>query len=229
MKLEPELEQAGTEIEDILNPRLGEISGQFQELANLKSDVHGNLQFYVRLRNLISQRDDLISEDDGPADEAVQSDLSQFVLDEFAQEDHRTLESWNFPNAERLHFDLKTKDFVLDGKPRASFGKGFRAITHAAVTLSLMCYCFHRDLPHPGFVLLDSPLLAYWKPEDDSDSLKLAGSDLKERFYSYLATNEARGQVIVIENEHPPMDDGSIHSVVFTRNPSEGRYGLFPL
>jgi len=227
-QVKPELEQAGSDIEEILNPRLGEITGQFQELADAKADAHGQLQLYSRLKILLERRDDLISEEEGPADDAIQADLSQFILDEFSQEVHHTLQAWNFPNAERLHFDLKTKDFVLDGKPRASFGKGFRAITHAAVTLSLMRYCFDRGLPHPGFVLLDSPLLAYWKPEDDSDSLKLAGSDLKERFYSYLANKEARGQVIIVENEHP-VEENSIHSIVFTRNPSEGRFGLFPV
>ena len=36
-----------------------------------------------------------------------------------------------------------------------------RAILHAAFTLSLAQYCFDRDFPHPGFVVLDSPLVTY--------------------------------------------------------------------
>jgi hypothetical protein len=75
--------------------------------------------------------------------------------------------------------------------------------------------------------MLDSPLLAYWKPEGPGDSLE--GSDLKERFYEYLADGSARGQVIIIENEHPPLGVAKAATTVFTRNPNDGRYGLFPL
>lgn len=223
-----ELAQVRSQIERILTPNLDEAVGRFREFADQKSDVNQQLQLYRRLEGLIAQRDELLFVEETEAPDTVATDLSQSVVDEFAQEVHRTLRAWNFPGAERLHFDSKTKDFVIDGKPRASFGKGFRAITHAAVTLSLMRFCFDKSLPHPGFVLIDSPLLSYWKPEDDSDSLRLAGSDLKERFYNFLAAGEARGQVIIVENEHPPSADTRIHSVVFTRNPDEGRYGLFP-
>jgi hypothetical protein len=60
-------------------------------------------------------------------------------------------------------------DFVIDGKPRGSRGKGLRAISHAAVTLGLLGYCQERSLPHPGFVVMDSPLLACFKPEGEED------------------------------------------------------------
>jgi hypothetical protein len=222
------LETVKAQLDQILSPNLDEAVGKFRELADMKSEANQQLQLYRRLETLIAQRDDLLFEEEAESADAVQTDLSQSVIDEFAQEVHSTLRAWNFPGGDRLHFDTKTRDFVLDGKPRASFGKGFRAITHAAVTLSLMRFCLDRSLPHPGFVLLDSPLLSYWKPEDDSDSLRLAGSDLKERFYRFLATGQARGQVIVVENEHPPADETEIHSIIFTRNPNEGRYGLFP-
>jgi len=218
------------EIDQILSPNLDDAVGKFRELADMKSDVFQSLQLYRRLDALLQQRDELLftEEEAQPNESAVVTNLSESVIDAFAQEVHRTLKEWNFPGAERLHFDALSRDFVIDGKPRASFGKGFRAITHAAVTLSLMRFCFEHSLPHPGFVLLDSPLLSYWKPEDDSDSLKLAGSDLKERFYEFLAAGEARGQVLVVENEHPPETDPPIASVVFTRNPTDGRFGLFP-
>jgi hypothetical protein len=222
-----ELANVRIELNQILTPSLDEAVGRFRELAEAKSVANQMLQLYRRLDTLMLQRDELLFKEERETNEsAVIADLSESVIDELSQEVHATLRAWNFPGAERLHFDSRTRDFVIDGKPRSSFGKGFRAITHAAVTLSLMRYCFDHSLPHPGFVLIDSPLLSYWKPEDDSDSL--AGSDLKERFYAFLAAGEARGQVLIIENEHPPGVD-SLDTLVFTRNPSEGRYGLFPL
>ena len=78
-------------------------------------------------------------------------------------------------------FDKETTDFVIDGKPRGSRGKGLRAITHAAVTIALLEYCLENDLPHLGFVVLDSPLLAYFKPEGDEDR-QLQGTKFKREF-----------------------------------------------
>jgi hypothetical protein len=90
-----------------------------------------------------------------------------------------------------------------------------------------MEYCREQSLPHPGFVVMDSPLLAYFEPEGDDDT-ELQGTDLKERFYEYLVQQHSwDSQVIVIENLHPPEKfEDQLHLTVFTRNPSEGRFGF---
>ena len=149
------------------------------------------------------------------------------MLDEFSKTVERILEEWHFPNATRVFFYESKRDFQISGKDRGSTGKGLRAITHAAVTVGLMEFCRERGLTHPGFVVLDSPLLAYWKPEGVEDDLR--GTDLKEMFYRYLLGLQAEIQVIIIENEHPPdfvFQEGSV--TVFTKNPRQGRYGFFP-
>jgi hypothetical protein len=137
------------------------------------------------------------------------------------------LTSWNFPGQCHVYFDKQSTDFVIDGKPRASRGKGLRAITHAAVSIALLEYCQEKGLSHPGFVVLDSPLLAYFKPEGDDD-VALKGTDLKERFYEYLVKHHGENsQVLVIENQHPPEHlAGRLAMSVFTGNPEEGRFGL---
>ena len=163
-----------------------------------------------------------------PGTTATRTQVSKNVLDEFAKTVERILQEWHFPNATRVFFDESKRDFQIAGKDRGSTGKGLRAITHAAVTIGLMEFCRERDLPHPGFVVLDSPLLAYWKPEGDDDDLR--GTDLKEMFYRYLLGLHDNNQVIIIENEHPPQfvaDKALVE--VFTKNPHHGRYGLFPV
>ena len=100
-------------------------------------------------------------------------------------------------------------------------------MTHAAATLGLLEFCKERALPHPGIVVLDSPLLAYYKPEGDGDSLQ--GSALKQKFYKYLIEEHSDSQVIIVENEHPPEAfEGQLGLTVFTKNPKHGRFGLFP-
>lgn len=137
------------------------------------------------------------------------------------------LRAWNFPGDCHVHYDKAASDFVIDGKPRGSRGKGLRAITHAAVSIALLEFCQEHSLPHPGFVVLDSPLLAYFKPEGDED-LALRGTDLKERFYEYLVAHHKQdSQIIIIENQHPPATiESEITMTVFTGNPAEGRFGL---
>jgi len=135
--------------------------------------------------------------------------------------------AWNFPGRCSVHFDKKANDFIIDGKARGSSGKGLRAITHAAATLALMELSQDVGLPHPGFVVLDSPLLAYYKPEGDDD-LRIKGSNLKEKFYEYLVNTYSEvSQVVVVENEHPLESvEDQINVEIFTGNPNEGREGF---
>lgn len=78
---------------------------------------------------------------------------------------------WSFPGAERVHFDANSRDLIIAGKGRGARGKGLRAITHAAFTIGLLDYCKSKSTPHPGFVILDSPLLAYRAPEGTEEDL----------------------------------------------------------
>ncbi|USI76657.1 MULTISPECIES: hypothetical protein [unclassified Sphingopyxis] len=153
--------------------------------------------------------------------------FSEVVAHQFSLKVEQILKAWNFPGECRVYYDKDASDFVIDGKPRGSRGKGLRAITHAAVSITLLEYCQEHELPHPGFLLLDSPLLAYFKPEGDEDTA-LQGTDLKERFYGYLkAHHGVESQVIIIENQHPPDSElEGLNLTVFTRNPAEGRFGL---
>lgn len=84
-----------------------------------------------------------------------------------------------------------------------------------------------RQRQHPGFVLLDSPLLAYRAPEGPEDDLR--GTDVQDKFYEYLAAASER-QVLVIENTTPPEAIARRPSTTFfSKNPHQGRYGFFPL
>ena len=64
-----------------------------------------------------------------------------------------------------------------------------RAITQSAFTIGLLQYCKDQATPHPGFVLLDSPLLSYKEPDGDDDDLR--HTDLKVRFYDTSSRSAA--------------------------------------
>ena len=121
-------------------------------------------------------------------------DLPSTVADKFAGIVLSTLKAWHFPEIDRIHFEAKSRDLVINGKNRTSFGKGLRAITQAAFTVSVLQYCRQFETPHPGFVVLDSPLLSYREPEGDGDDL--SGTDLNSHFFDFLAKLQDDRQVL---------------------------------
>lgn len=217
------------ELDEIASPAVSTERASYNQLVSERADVRLVLEKINRLKRLVAQRAELDTERPGAGDSSspIKTQVSKKVLDEFAQTIERILQEWHFPNANRVFFDEGKRDFQIAGKARGSTGKGLRAITHAAVKIGLLEFCHERGLPHPGFVVLDSPLLSYWKPEGDDDDLR--GTDLKEMFYRYLLGLHGDLQVVIVENEHPPefvSEDGNL--IVFTKNPRQGRYGFFP-
>ena len=120
---------------------------------------------------------------------------------------------------------------VIGGRLRGSRGAGLCAITYSAFTLALFEYCRSRTMPHPGFVILDSPLIAYKEPEPGkepaADDEGISGSDLKLRFYEHLEKFAAGEQIFVVDNTDPPPNFAP-KATHFTKNPAIPRCGLFP-
>ena len=137
------------------------------------------------------------------------------------------LQKWELPNSDNVHFDKEEGDFVINGKHRVSNGKGHRAITHAAATLGLMKYSEANELPHFGFTILDSPLLAYEEPDSDEDDL--SGTDVNINFFDSLSNWKTK-QIIIFENKKSIPDKYSYGKQItqFTKN-NMGRYGFFPI
>jgi predicted nuclease with TOPRIM domain len=217
-----------SEIENTISPALLAERTSYVTFVEERSEVQRALDLYSRAKKL-EDRKAALEQEGGDQSErgTVASGLPDSVAHEFSLKIASLLKAWDFPGECHVHFDKETTDFVIDGKPRGSRGKGLRAITHAAVSVGLLEFCQENGLPHPGFVVLDSPLLAYFKPEGDEDR-KLQGTKLKEKFYSYLVEHHSKeSQILIIENQHPPEEvQHDISMLVFTGNPSEGRQGF---
>lgn len=227
-KADAAFQKVNSEIQETVGPEVSDVRTSFSALVEELASAQKSLSLFGRREKLQARLQSLINEGgDVPEQTAVQTGLPESVAHSFSQKISSILKQWNFPGDCLVHYDKQASDFVIDGKPRGSRGKGLRAITHAAVSIALLEYCQENGLSHPGFVVLDSPLLAYFKPEGDDD-LELKGTDLKERFYKYLIDHHGRdSQVIIIENQHPPESMiGRLAMTVFTGNPNDGRFGL---
>lgn len=217
------------EIQESVGPEVTEVRASFSALVEARSSAQMAADLFTRLDKLVAKKNSLLEEDDVPDTKGLEvtTGIPESVAHAFSTKVSEILKAWHFPGECHVYYDKDSSDFVIDGKPRASRGKGLRAITYAAVNIALLEYCQSNGLSHPGFIVLDSPLLAYFKPEGDEERA-LQGTDLKERFYDYLINHHGRdSQVIIIENQHPPERiKKSVALTVFTGNPDVGRYGL---
>ena len=157
----------------------------------------------------------------GVDDSSISESVEYFTL-----EVQHLLESWPYPDLGRVTFSEADADLIISGRKRATEGKGLRAISHAGFVIGLMNYCRRGSRSHPGFVVLDSPLVTYKKK--DVKQGEAIPDDVKSAFFSVLSQMPPNMQVIVLENEDPPEQiQASLHYQHFSRS-EIGRYGFFP-
>jgi hypothetical protein len=226
--IERELDEVSEHIKQLVTPKLTALRASFSQLSDKRGEIREALSIRQSLTSVEAKRLEI---EEGMSDRKdlslAETDLSSATADSFAQLVEGILKAWDFPDAERVFFDAKSRDLIIAGKPRAARGKGLRAITHAAFTVGLLEFCRKHGTSHPGFIVLDTPLRVYRKPEADDEDL--SGTNLDVKFYRYLASLPDDRQIIIVENTDPPdvgLDARKV--VMFSKNPQSGRYGFFP-
>lgn len=216
-----------------LRPTEASLRSSFEDYSTQRSELGKLIDLHLRRERLASLR----AEIDVASTKSERAPLSvgpeSTVLFEFGETVKGILTEWGFPDADKIQFDAKANDITVAGKPRDANGKGVRAVLHAAFNVALAVHCIDKGLPHPGFLVLDTPLLTYREPlkskygdlSDDEKALK--ATSLAEKFYKHLASLAENLQVIVIENSDPPAAiEGLAYIEVFTGLVGDGRCGL---
>jgi hypothetical protein len=91
-----------------------------------------------------------------------------------------------------------------------------------------MKYCRLKGIPHPGFVIIDTPVNPFKGPVTTGHEDDLS-DEVKNAFYDSLASGVSGDQIIIMENEEPPQRvKEKANYQQFTKNPKVGRYGVFP-
>ena len=233
-----------------LATRLEETEGELARLSPKAGAARRNVTEIMTVRDrvkrgisLAEQRDSLRARLQAlgaikPASTADRPKLgvTSTVAHDFVQTVSEVLTAWHFPGARHVSFDEATYDLKIDGKLRRDNGKGVRAITHAAFKVALLLFCRERNLPHPGFLVLDTPLLTYRDPitsrygELSGDEREMSNTALKQHFFDHLSAQSSLGQFIILENIDPPEDIDTLgHLEVFYGDQGGSRPGLFPI
>lgn len=232
LQLEGEVKLLNSRVEEL---RIQEASLQasYETYTTARVGVVKAIELFERRAKLAARRAEICAEPTRSDSRAQQIGPDSATLFDFGETVKSVLKAWKFPDAEKVQFDPGTNDITIGGKPRAANGKGVRAILHSAFKVAVFVHCIENKLPHPGFLVLDTPLLTYREPltskhgELAQDEQTLKSSSLAEHFYRHLASLKAHVQVIVIENSNPPQAIRSLARIeTFTGQPSEGRFGL---
>lgn len=218
-----------SEIRERLQPLQNSITGRIGHLLDRRVVLERAVLVRDQILAMHAKREESSTTGDAPSST---SDRPQFqkhapshLLDAFSKTVQGLLVSWGFPSAARVSFNPATDDFIIDGKERGAFGKGYRAVAHAACTIGLMIHAKKCNKAYSGFVVLDSPLNPYEGPVDDGAEVS---TDVKHRLLRSLAAELGEQQVLLLENKLPvPSDITNANFIQFTKS-SEGRFGLFP-
>lgn len=236
---EKELEKLSTQLKSTeqalekLSPSADEKKKRVEDILLVREQVRKGLSLISQREKLEKQHEELTGLKPPTKADKPRLELQTKSTFEFAQIMSEVLREWQFPGKRHVAFDEQTYDFVIDGKHRKDNGKGVRAITHAAFKVAFLLYCRERDLPHPGFILLDTPLLTYRDPLKSKagalseDEKELTNTSLKDHFFEHLAKNAQLGQFVVIENvDLPEGIEKTANLEVFTNDLKIGRQGL---
>jgi hypothetical protein len=226
--------ETNRQIDDVLRLSVKESEGEYSKLSDLRFDVKKKIETHTRIAALESRYETTANQLSGTKlGKRAVADLPAAAITAFTGEFSKILEAWQFPVNGPVSFDTQAEDFFIGIRRRREQGKGSRALTHAAFTLALLSYCVSVGLPHPGLVVLDSPLITFKdkdRAQSDADLTPEVRLRLKDKFYRDLATRSLEQQVIIFENEEPAED---IQPLIvfhhFTGDPMLPRCGFFPV
>ncbi len=220
------LKSAEIEIQNNIHPRLQKALQSFREIQKKRDRYRHALGLYERVQELETMLEEIESPKRNVRNSKVDStDVGTHQTEQFSREAEAILRAWHFPNLDRVTFSDKDQDLVISGRSRDSHGKGVRAITHAAFNVAILKYCLSKSMPHPGVVIIDSPLVVYREPDINEVGFS---RDVKDAFYRMLATSFGDAQIIILENEDPPNDVALSTNVIKFTGTIHGRYGFIP-
>ncbi|HEV2635261.1 MAG TPA: hypothetical protein VGX23_08945 [Actinocrinis sp.] len=207
-----------------LDERLTPLRTDTDEMLAARTQILTDLTIHIQIQRLEDAKADVSSPPSAPPTRP--EGIPAADLAEFERLVQQILQSWQVPGDSHVTYNESSAEVSVDGRPRHSRGKGMRSIIHAAFSTALVRHATQRGLPHPGFVVLDSPVLTYREPHETDTQLT---HNVVEHFYEGLL-NDLSAQVVVVENGDPPSGAGlDTHARVYAfRTPGSDRVGFFP-
>jgi hypothetical protein len=224
------LETIEHEIQFVLKPQVETTAEQLKQSVRTRAELERALDTNNSIERLKTERLTLEKEKKRAVSKPPRPEkVAPGSIQGFCKIVQNTLESWKFDLESEIEFDERAFDLIINGQARSSLGKGHRALTNAAFIVSIMRYCQEVGLPHPGFVVLDSPLNPFKGKTTKDGGETHVSREVQDAFYTDLAKRPSTEQYIIIENTEVPLSIfPMINHVGFSGNPEQPRAGFFP-
>lgn len=228
MSLDERLQTLFAEKDDVdalvnheLKPKVAELKTSLQnyrraiEIQNESNLITG---YETTLKSELFEK---MTEEDSEIEFKIKNHYNRTILDEIDAHLTRILEACKFDSFNSAYLSLSSFDVVVNGKGKETYGKGYRAFLNTVVALAFFEYLSEKGKYSPGLLAIDSPILSL--KERGSEQ---ASNSMKSALFTYLLCHQSEGQIIIIENDIPPLNYEKANVIRFTKDPENGRYGL---
>ncbi|MGF6178847.1 hypothetical protein [Ensifer sp. 4252] len=229
------LETIDRQLDSVLTPARATVRNSLNELVQKRLKLETARADRLEATRLAELKAKLEQELSEPAPKSTWAGLDPMAVTDLCREIEGVLKEWSWKDDVRVEFQEDRYDIKVNGKLRRSHGKGFRAVMHAALTIAILRYCTKNGKPHPGFVVLDSPLTTV-KQRSGQPAVEAAEKDrilpsIEPSFWKSIAKTDASVQVIVLDNKEPPQelaDDLNVQLFVGPEAEPGQRAGFIP-
>lgn len=229
-KNENKYKELQASLKESLEPKLDNLKEELDKIVNqnfLKNKIANVENRIIYLESLLKD-----IEEEKFKDKSIST--TQETIDTLNQSDFKKLLEENISdifneNTSRIvfkNYGSQEVDFTINGSDRKSLGKGYRSLINSIFYCTLLIYSRENNRPHPGNIILDSPVLTF---KDTLDEEKVPKSSINN-FYNFLIDNFINEQVIIIENDFVHTNiTGNYNLQEFTGKKKEGRVGFYIL
>ena len=147
------------------------------------------------------------------------------IFDSYCDFVYKVLKQWGFDGEFEIEFNPKTLDIIVGDKERTNWGKGYRAFVMSAMSVALMRYCYSNSRLHPGFVILDSPLVSLKERKKDVNG-EWVNDYMERKMVEDILVEDCFHQVIIFENKD--LKYGYDFNYIEFNHNGEGRTGFVP-
>ncbi len=213
LELKKQMESVEREISGELRPKVQQLRSELKKYSKALS--------FVSVKNAYETisyqiRDDINvykSDDKSPSFR-----VDDYFGEEFVTEFHKIIEELlikcGFDDYRTSQFDVKSFDLVVNRTRKKSFGQGYRAFLNVILSMAMQEYLAKHGKYKPCIFVLDSPILSL---KEDVDASDLASESMKSSLFKYIISNPCAKQIVIIENELPPINYEGVHMKKYSK------------
>jgi hypothetical protein len=195
------------QIDQALTPTLANLSSRLEKLIARRVALESVRSDRDQLQSLQLMKEEIERTTTGKGTSTSKWEpLPSVALRGLCKSIEEVLKEWSWSDEPRVEFDQSEFDIVVDGQSRQSHGKGVRSVLYSAFVIGLLRYCESQGKPHPGFVVLDSPLTSYRRSPSRNQTDGPISASIEVAFWNSLAKLKSDTQIIIIENKEPPSE-----------------------